>query len=254
MGSLSLDFSVGLHFEDWIFRKFNCPINPLPGKFDRHAFLLVVSFGRCSSRLCEESVGLLLQSFIGGSAKLFRPLQLLDRVFRFSLSCKELGFTVYRRHSFSCSSFKAYLHLWNSGAPNWIKEWQLFSEEESNSWTMVSRGRSAKASYADIARSSVLSGVMLVPLGGQVRSGCLKPRSSVFNRISFPVCRHSDQPAAHSYPRGQFDKRAYFQNRSNSSSGNLARPFSWSSLRSARARPWASRKSIWRPKRILNRH
>jgi hypothetical protein len=254
MGSLSLDFSVGLHFEDWIFRKFNCPINPLPGKFDRHAFLLVVSFGRCSSRLCEESVGLLLQSFIGGSAKLFRPLQLLDRVFRFSLSCKELGFTVYRRHSFSCSSFKAYLHLWNSGAPNWIKEWQLFSEEESNSWTMVSRGRSAKASYADIARSSVLSGVMLVPLGGQVRSGCLKPRSSVFNRISFPVCRHSDQPAAHSYPCGQFDKRAYFQNRSNSSSGNLARPFSWSSLRSARARPWASHKSIWRPKRILNRH
>ena len=51
---------------------------------------------------------------------------------------------------------------------------------------MVSRGRSAKASYADIARSSVLSGANLVPLGGQVRSGCMKPRSSVFNRISFP--------------------------------------------------------------------
>jgi hypothetical protein len=254
MGSLSLDFSVGLHFEDWIFRKFNRPINPLPGKFDRHEFLLVVSFGRCSSRLCEESVGLLLQSLIGGSAKLFRPLQLSDRVFRFSLSCKEVGFAVYRRHSFSCSSFKAYLHLWNSGGPNWIKEWQLFLEDESNSWTIVSRGRSVKASFADTARSSVLSGANLVPLGGQVRSGGLKPRSSVFNRISFPVRRHSDQPAVQSYPRGQSVKRAYFQNYSNPSSGNLVWPFSRSSPRSARVRPWASRKSFWRPKRILNHH
>jgi hypothetical protein len=249
-----LDFSVGLHFEDWIFRKFNRPINPLPGKFDRHEFLLVVSFGRCSSRLCEESVGLLLQSLIGGSAKLFRPLQLSDRVFRFSLSCKEVGFAVYRRHSFSCSSFKAYLHLWNSGGPNWIKEWQLFLEDESNSWTIVSCGRSVKASFADVARSSVLSGANLVPLGGQVRSGGLKPRSSVFNRISFPVRRHSDQPAVQSYPRGQSVKRAYFQNYSNPSSGNLVWPFSRSSPRSARVRPWASRKSFWRPKRILNHH
>jgi hypothetical protein len=40
MGSLptavTLDFSVGLHFQDWILRKFNRPVNPLPGKFDRH--------------------------------------------------------------------------------------------------------------------------------------------------------------------------------------------------------------------------
>jgi hypothetical protein len=185
---------------------------------------------------------------------LFRPLQLSDRVFRFLLSCKEVGFTVYRRHSFSCSSFKAYLHLWNSGGPNWIKEWQLFSDEESSSWTLVSRGRFPKTSYADIARSPVLSGANLVPLGGQVRAGRLKPRSSVFNRISFPVRRHVDQPVSRPYSHEQIDRRAYFQSHSNPSSGNLAKPFSWFSLRSPRARPWASHKSIWRPKRILNRH
>jgi hypothetical protein len=107
----ALDFSVGLHFQDWILHKFNRPLNLLPGKFDRHEFFLVVSFGRCSLRLCEESVGLLLQSFIGGSAKLFRISPLSNRVFRFSLSCKDVGFAVYRRHSFICSTFKAYLHL-----------------------------------------------------------------------------------------------------------------------------------------------
>jgi hypothetical protein len=80
-GSPALYFSIGLHFQDWIFRKFNRPINLLLGKFDRHEFFLVISFGRCSLRLCAESVGFLLQSFIGGSTELFRVSPLLDRVF-----------------------------------------------------------------------------------------------------------------------------------------------------------------------------
>jgi hypothetical protein len=100
----ALDFSVDLRFQDWILRKFNRSINLLSGKFDRYKFFLVVSFGRCSWRLCEESVGLLLQSFIGGSAKLFRISSQSDRVFRFSLSCKDVGLAVYRRHSFICLS------------------------------------------------------------------------------------------------------------------------------------------------------
>jgi hypothetical protein len=250
----TLDFSVGLRFQDWILRKFNRPVNLLSGKFDRHEFFLVVSFDMCSSCLCEESVGLLLQSFIGGSAKLFRILQLSDWVFRLSLSCKEVGFAVYRRHSFNCSSFKAYLHLWNSGGPNWIKEWQLFSDEESSSWTLVSRGRNRKASFADIVRTPVLSGANFVPLGGQVRAGRLQPRSSVFNRISFHVRHCADQPATRSSSHEQIARRAYFQNHSNFSSGHLARPNSWYSLWSSRACPRASRKLVWRPKKILNRH
>jgi hypothetical protein len=249
----SLDFSVGLRFQDWILHRFNRPVNLLPGTFNRHEFFLVVSFGRCCSRLCEESVGLLLQSFIGGSAKLFRTLQLSDRVFRFSLSCKEVGFAVYRRHSFNCSSFKAYLHLWNYGGPNWIKEWQLFSDEESCSWTLVSRGCTQKASFADIVRSPVLSGANLVPLGGLVGAGRLQPRFSVFNRISFPARHRVDQPATRSYSHEQIARRTSFQNHSNLSSGHIVRPNLWYSLRSSRARPWASWKLIWRPKKILNR-
>jgi hypothetical protein len=85
----TLDFTVGLRFHDWILRKFNRPVNLLPGKFDRHEFFLVVSFCRCSWRLCEESVGLLLQPFIGGSAKLFRILQLSDQVFAYRFPARK---------------------------------------------------------------------------------------------------------------------------------------------------------------------
>jgi hypothetical protein len=52
----ALDFSDSLRFQDWISSKFNRPINLLPGNFDRHEFFLVVSFGRCSLRLCLESM------------------------------------------------------------------------------------------------------------------------------------------------------------------------------------------------------
>jgi hypothetical protein len=124
---------------------------------------------------------------------------LSDRVFRFSLSCKDVGFAVYRRHSYICPLFKAYLHLWNSGGPNWIKEWQLYSDEESSSWKLVSRRRNLQASFADVVRKPALSGANLVPLVCPVRaepsSSGLRQRSSMFNRISFLVHHSVDQLA-----------------------------------------------------------
>jgi hypothetical protein len=102
-GSSVLDFSDGLRFQEWIFNKFNCPINFLLGSSIRSEFFLVISFGRCSLRLNAESVGFLLQSLIGGAADLFRVSCLSDRVFRFSLSCKNVGFAVYRLCSYVCT-------------------------------------------------------------------------------------------------------------------------------------------------------
>jgi hypothetical protein len=83
---------------------------------------------------------------------------------------------------------------------------------------------------------------------------CLQPRSSVSNRISFPARRHVDQPASGSFSHEQIARRASFQNDSNFCSGRLGRPNLWYPLRGSRARPWVSRKLIWRPKKILNRH
>jgi hypothetical protein len=139
-------------------------------------------------RLCPESVGLLLQSFVGGEAGLFRVSQLADRVFRFSISCKVVGFVVYHLRSYSYSVFKAYLHLWNSGGPNWFIEWQRYSEEESKSWTLVSHRRSSAAPLASMSRVPALSDANLVPLGHQKRSvrapAGLKQRHSIFDRVS----------------------------------------------------------------------
>jgi hypothetical protein len=230
----------------WISSKFNRPINLLPSNFDSHEFFLVVSFGRCSLRLCSESVGLLLQSFIGGDADLFRVLPLSDRVFRFLLSCKSVGFAVYRLRSYFCSVFKAYLHLWNSGGPNWIIEWQCYSEEESKSWKLVSHRRSSPVSFADIVRKPALSGAHLVPLGRPVsprRSSLrLKQWHSVFDRISFPLRPAIDQGYV---VRPQFQKYSNYRIERVASSG--FRP----SLRTSRVLPWAPRKLIWRPKKIL---
>jgi hypothetical protein len=209
-------------------------------------------------RLCAESVGFLLQSFIGGSAELFRISPLSDRVFLFLLSCKDVDFAVYRRHSFICSSFKVYLHLWNSGGPNWIKEWQLYSDEESSSWTLVSRRRNSQASFADVVRKPALSSANLVPLGGPVRAGLLSSgmhqRSSVFNRISYPVHHPVDQLASRSNSPVKFARRAQFQNYSKFSNGRLERLNFRSSLRGSCVWPWASRNLIWHPKKILKQH
>jgi hypothetical protein len=257
-GPSALDFSDDLRFQDWILRKFNCPINLLPGKFDRHEFFLVISFGRCSLRLCAESVGFLLQSFIGGSAELFRVIPLSDWVFRFSLSCKDVGFAVYRRHSYICSSFKVYLHLWNSSGPNWIKEWQLYSDEESSSWKLVSCHRNLQATFVDVVRKPALSGANLVPLGCLVKAGPsssgLRQRSSVFNQISYPVHHFVDQLAFRSNSSVKFARRSQFQNYSNSSNGRFVRLNIRLSLRGSRVRPWASWNLIWWPKKILKQH
>jgi hypothetical protein len=104
-----LGFHSGLHFQDWISWSFNCLINWHPSFFSRELFL-VVSFGRCSIKLSPESVGFILQSFIGGNASAFKISVLSDIVFRISVSCKSVGFSIYNLRSYECNSFKAYLY------------------------------------------------------------------------------------------------------------------------------------------------
>jgi hypothetical protein len=75
----------------------------------------VVSFGRWNVKLTPESVGFLLQSFIGGDASAFKIMALSDIVFRFSTSYKSVGFSIYNLRSYECKSFKAFfasMELW----------------------------------------------------------------------------------------------------------------------------------------------
>jgi hypothetical protein len=110
----------------------------------------------------------------------------------------------------------------------------------------------------------------LVPLGRPFRSGpsssSLRKRFSVFNQISYPLHPSKDRLIFRSNSSSisskisavnpRWDGRGFagcshFQNYSNSSNERFEGLNFWSSLRVSHVRPWASRKLIWRPKKIL---
>jgi hypothetical protein len=47
--------------------------------------------------------------------KAFRVCQLEDRIFLFSVSCKAVGFEIYKLRIFSCDEFEVSFHLFNVG-------------------------------------------------------------------------------------------------------------------------------------------
>lgn len=61
------------------------------------------------------------------ATRAFKVFQLSDRVFRFSVFSKLIGFAVFKLKVFSCYQFKAYVHLSNSDGPNWVGEFNLIT-------------------------------------------------------------------------------------------------------------------------------
>lgn len=86
-------------------------------------------------------------------------------MFSFSISCKDVGFMIYRLKSFCCKSFGAYFHLWGGG-PNWCRDFALWRLEQESEWTTV--GSKSKKSFADVVRSSSV------------------PKRPVFLRLRYP--------------------------------------------------------------------
>jgi hypothetical protein len=143
-------------------------------------------------------------------------------------------------------------------------------DEESKSLKLVSRHRNKSVSFADIVRKPALSGSNSMPLGrpasSRPSSSSLRQRPSIFNQISYPMYPSKDRlefrPNYSSSSsmnsavnlcwggRG-FSGRSQFQNYSNSSNGRFEGLNIRASLSDSRARPWAPRKLIWRPKKNL---
>jgi hypothetical protein len=99
MGSSSflverLDFSVGREFEHQVHRRVGSQVHH-DSSSSRSSFLLLATFRRSLFRLSEDSVALVLQSCLRGSAHLFHVLEVSHNHFRFSVSCKAVGFFVY---------------------------------------------------------------------------------------------------------------------------------------------------------------
>jgi hypothetical protein len=86
-------------------------------------------------RLTKESVGLALQSCLGGRALDFHVQFLGTNHFRFSVFSKDVGFQIYKPRRVITSMFDVYFHLWSNGAPHWEHEKRLWEIEQEKEWT-----------------------------------------------------------------------------------------------------------------------
>lgn len=184
MALSGLSFAPGLRIQAEVWSSLRSPISR--PALDSDSFVLVAAFGRSKFKLCSASAGSLLQAAIGGLAEHFRVSSLSDRVFKFFVASRSVGFFIFKLGSFSCEQFKVSFHLWGNGGPNWRLEYKLFLAEEERSWSYVSHSNSAQKSFADAVRSPPLSGANCIPLGNKHFEK--RNVSSVFSRIIFP-CR-----------------------------------------------------------------
>ena len=95
MALADLNFNKGQDFAVEVWKIWGIPINFEEGK-DMEEFPLVVEFTRSRIGLTEESVSTILSSCFGGRASLFRVKQLQNWSFKFSVSSKEVGFSIIK--------------------------------------------------------------------------------------------------------------------------------------------------------------
>lgn len=173
-GLSDLCFDPGKAVDALVSQRFGRTVSSPPSP---SSFVLVVSFGRSAIRLNEDSVSLLLQASIGGVAKEFCVSHLSGWMFKFVVSCKEVGFLIYKLKQFTCKQYSIFFFLWGKGGPNWRRDYALWCQEQEAEWTTVG----AKKSYADAVRSRKIS--------HQTKPG---PSKSVFSRLSFPDNYHQN--------------------------------------------------------------
>lgn len=131
---------------------------------------------------------------LGGHSQAFRVVQLDDRVFRFSVSSKSVGFHIFKLRSFECSDFKVFFHLWHGSGPNYEAELRNWEAEQADEWSDV-----VKRDHPPQHQSTPLTGANAIHVHGHHRlphapssmefsnfKSCINPgRRSVFTRINF---------------------------------------------------------------------
>lgn len=83
----------------------------------------VAQFSRSKIHLNVDSVGLILQSYFGGNAICFKVSFLRSRCFKFRVSSKDVGFSIYNGGNISNTTFNLHFYLWVNGGPSLQKEY-----------------------------------------------------------------------------------------------------------------------------------
>jgi hypothetical protein len=104
-----LDFSVGKDFKRQVHCRFGTQVHHVSSS-PRGSFLLLAMFRRSLFHLKEESVALVLQSYLGGSTHHFHVFEVSHNHFCFSVSCKAVGFFVYELRRVIGDCFDVYFH------------------------------------------------------------------------------------------------------------------------------------------------
>jgi hypothetical protein len=96
----------------------------------------------------------MLQSCLGGQDTLFRVSHLSGWCFHFEVQSKAVGFWLYDMKSFSCKAFEVHFSRWGNGGPNWIRQYNLWLDEQDSEWTPVIQ----KRSYASVVKRNLAAG------------------------------------------------------------------------------------------------
>jgi hypothetical protein len=184
---LGLDFSSGIIFAKRARSEFYITVHPTK---DSMHFTMVVSFGRSKFRLSEDNVSLALESAIGGLCDELKVSLIRDRIFSFTVSCKQIGFMILQKRVHSCPQFKCYFHLWGRGGPNWGREFADWQRECQQEWTLISPSKRV-----------VQMGFNAMRAAGRLKSA-LRSNSQTRRKLQFatienyPACKGYRYPAS----------------------------------------------------------